>query len=303
METQAGDNHCDVVSFVDCHFECSGSTEKPLFRVSSNTGFQRVNIVRATAFMTIKYPYMVETSSNDYVYITDSYFDLTGNGKVNWGNSDRVVVHNTKVYGNVPLMYGNSLIKQPDYGWTLTDGTLKYGTGFELLQSKFWIYRYSQSWDVTGTRVTVNTTNKIYVDTAVHHATEPSSLAIQADYDKAFQAMLLAPCEQDYCYSFIYRIMVYVDANYEGMRLSLIPSYYDAAGGNITNVPNSIKLVTMGELTVGDWAVIYGITPFGVAIPPTAKYVGLQIGVSHIDGYSDTKNVKINIGKITFQRF
>lgn len=302
METLAGDNHCDVVSFVDCHFECGGSTEKPLFRVASNTGFQRVNIVRATSFLGVRYPYMVETGGNDYVYITDSYFDLVG-GETSWGNSDRVVVRNTKVYGSAPLMHGHSLIKQPTYGWILTDGTLKYGTGFELLQPKFWIYRYGTSWDTTGTRVTIDTTNKIYVDTAVHHATEKSSLAIQADYDKYFQATLLAPCEQDYCYTFIYKIMVYVDKKYEGFKLSLLPTYHDTAGGDYALISNSTKIVMMDNLTVGDWTAIYAYTPFGTAIPPTAKYIGLQIEIGRVDGYSDSKNVKINIGKITYQRY
>lgn len=302
METLAGNNHCDVVSFVDCHFECGGSTEKPLFRVVSGTGFQRVNIVRATSFLGVRYPYMVETGGNDYVYITDSYFDLVG-GETSWGNTDRVVVRNTKVYGNAPLMYGHSLIKQPTYGWILTDGTLKYGTGFELLQPKFWIYRHGNSWDTTGTRVTVDTTNKIYVDTAVHHATEKSSLAIQADYDKYFQAALLAPCEQDYCYTFIYKIMVYVDKKYEGFKLLLLPTYHDTAGGDYKIISNSAKIVMMDNLTVGDWTAIYAYTPLGTAIPPTAKYIGLQIEIGRVDGYSDSKNVKINIGKITYQRY
>ena len=57
------------------------------------------------------------------------------------------------------------------------------------------------------------------------------------------------------------------------------------------------------DLTVNNWTAVFGTTPLGMVIPPTAKYIGLQIEISHINGYTDSKNIKINIGDIQYQRF
>ncbi len=124
----------------------------------TNSDIQKVNIVRATSFLSIDNDYLFEMNdANQFINVIDCFWDFHNNIPKYFANKSTIYMQNNDTTDQILVSPYHNLFTDPLLKWcSISNNILLNTTGKGLYQDRVGIFRDNSSWDNSCTRMVSN---------------------------------------------------------------------------------------------------------------------------------------------------